>query len=97
MGWLVVTAGAQTGMQHRLVKTNLIGRDPARCDLVLDDDTISAEHVRVKYERRRFVLYDLGSTNGTRVNGEPVQRYILEDGDKITLGHTELIFKAVLA
>ncbi len=93
IAWLAVVAGKRAGTQYRLSRETIIGRDPLRCDFVLDDDAASAEHAKVRYERRRFVLYDLGSTNGTLVNGEKIQRHILDDGDRIVVGLTELVFK----
>jgi pSer/pThr/pTyr-binding forkhead associated (FHA) protein len=65
------------------------------CDFILDDDSISAEHARVKEERGQFVLYDLASTNGTYLNGSRIERSALVDGDVITLGDTKLVFKEV--
>jgi len=44
-------------------------------------------------EDDEVVLVDLGSTNGTFVNGEPVRRVILIDGTRITLGRTTLVFR----
>lgn len=40
-----------------------------------------------------MVLVDLGSTNGTNVNGEPVRRALLSDGSRVTLGRTTLVFR----
>jgi pSer/pThr/pTyr-binding forkhead associated (FHA) protein len=40
------------------------------------------------------VIADLGSTNGTLVNGRPIQEQVLEDGDTITIGETDLEFRS---
>jgi len=74
---------------------NVIGRDGTRCQIVLDDPTVSAEHAAIVFEHGRFVLYDLASTNGTFLNGQRVQRQMLYDGDEIRLGNAVLVFKKV--
>jgi|GEM_PF-5217177 len=68
-----------------------IGRDPAECDLVLTDPRVSRRHARIWIEGGILLLEDLGSTAGTLVDGEPVERpRPLRTGDRILLGTTEL-------
>jgi hypothetical protein len=74
---------------------SVIGRDGSRCQIVVDDATISAEHAAIVFEHGRYVLYDLASTNGTYVNDHRTQRQMLYDGDRVRLGTAELIFKRV--
>lgn len=58
-----------------------------RADLVLADTAVSAEHARVDRVGRRWVVTDLGSTNGTRVNDATVRgRASLAEGDVLTVG-----------
>jgi pSer/pThr/pTyr-binding forkhead associated (FHA) protein len=95
VGWLVAANGRRAGRDTRLSRTTTIGRDGLRNDLVLDDSSVSAEHAKIKLERGRFVLYDLGSTNGTLLNTRRVQKQTLADGDEIVIGHARLIFKEV--
>jgi FHA domain-containing protein len=67
-----------------------LGRGDA-ADLVLADTAISAEHARVERAGRRWVVRDLGSTNGTRVNDALVQKPArLAAGDVLTLGTVRL-------
>lgn len=61
-------------------------------DVVLDSPTISRKHAQVRWRYGRFVIYDLGSRSGTKVNGEAVQEYVLQPGDVITLSQTTLIY-----
>lgn len=69
----------------------LIGRDPA-CGIVLDDPTVSNRHARLRYHHGQWWLEDLGSTNGTRLNDEPVQTAtVLTAGDRIECGAQVLI------
>jgi VWFA-related protein len=69
----------------------VIGRDPT-CDAVLANDMdISREHCELLLENDSVLIRDLGTTNGTMVNGVPITgRYRLESGDKILVGRTEL-------
>ena len=64
-------------------------------DFVLQDDSASRIHAYVAYERHRHVLYDAGSLNGTSVNKKSVTRCELNDGDKILIGSTLLVYKVL--
>jgi len=93
-GWLVVIRRSGRHHEYRLRNDSVIGRS-GRCDVVLDHDTVSEEHARIKVERDRFVIYDLGSTNHTYVNEQVTQKQTLHDGDRIRLGSVEVVFKEV--
>jgi hypothetical protein len=87
---LVVYKGALAGTRWPLKdKTLTLGR-AADCDIVLPERQISRYHARVEPDEEGFLLRDLGSKNGTFVNGERVrgQPYRLQDGDEITLATT---------
>jgi pSer/pThr/pTyr-binding forkhead associated (FHA) protein len=62
-------------------------------DIILEDTRVSRHHAQLRYRSRRFWIADLGSTNGTFVNGEPVEEQAIRDGDVISLGGLELTFK----
>ncbi|CEK12541.1 FHA domain-containing protein [Chthonomonas calidirosea] len=64
-------------------------------DLVLEEDPmVSKRHLRIEREKDgRFTLYDLGSTNGTWVNGHRVESHLLQPGDDILIGSTHLVFE----
>jgi len=62
-------------------------------DIILEDTRVSRHHAQLRYRARRFWIADLGSTNGTYVNDEQVAERSLRDGDTISLGGLELIFK----
>lgn len=70
-----------------------IGRGPDS-DLVLADASVSRLHARIVPRSGRLVLVDLGSTNGTAVNGAPVREIVLGSGDRIVLGATVLLVEA---
>jgi hypothetical protein len=96
MAWLAVKSGQRRGKQFGLTKgRNIIGRDGASCDLVLDDPKVSGRHASIRYENGVFVLKDLDSRNHTFVNKRRVDRQTLMDDDEITVGKTKLVFKEV--
>ena len=70
-----------------------IGRMP-ECDVALSDPNVSRRHAEVRRQGTGFVVVDLGSTNGTRVNGANVKERLLNNGDEITVGATKLRFEA---
>ena len=87
---LRITAGARAGTSERFDKSVVsIGRHPM-CDLRFDaqkDLDVSARHAELRSVAGRHVLHDLGSTNGTFVNGERVQgERELKDGDVLLFG-----------
>ena len=72
---------------HNFAQTEIVlGRSPA-CDLPLEDKAISARHARCTYHHGQWWLEDLGSTNGTFLNNEPVEMaVVITNGDEIRLG-----------
>ena len=76
-----------------------LGEDPIAigraedCDIQLSDKNVSRRHAEVRREGAGFVLVDLDSTNGTRVNDARIKRRDLNDGDLITVGATTLRFE----
>jgi hypothetical protein len=62
-------------------------------DVVLESNDVSRHHMRVEPAGTLLRLIDLGSTNGTRVNGRRVSEHLLRDGDLVELGSTPLLFR----
>lgn len=91
IAWLVERNGPRPGKEHRLDNQITIGRDPARCEIILDDGKISSEHARIRFEQGRYILFDLASTNHTYVNNQEIQKQVLKDGDQIRLGPNLLL------
>lgn len=83
------------GAAARLVELSkpvtLIGRDPD-CDVVLDDPGASRRHCRIRRVGQGHVVEDLGSTNGTYVNGAAVSLWRLSGGDVIVVGNWNLVY-----
>jgi hypothetical protein len=70
----------------------VIGRLP-ECGVVLADSNVSRRHAELRRAGDSVVLTDLGSTNGTRVNGAPIREQVLASGDEVSVGSTRLIFE----
>jgi pSer/pThr/pTyr-binding forkhead associated (FHA) protein len=88
---VVQKTGQRYPLKTRKVK---IGRGPSNQVIIPDDTFTSRNHAWITYEDGEFWLEDLGSTNGTLLNGHPVvKRQVLSSGDKIRVGHTELTFE----
>lgn len=87
---LILPSGRKVEMEEDTVA---IGRLPG-CTIVLDDPNVSRRHAEIRRQGGDAVLVDLGSTNGTLVNGVAVRRHRLEHGDRITLGNTTLVYEA---
>jgi small-conductance mechanosensitive channel len=69
-----------------------VGRSRS-CSLPLTDPNVSKEHLRLSWEDGSWVMADLGSSKGTRVNGKPAERTVLQSFDRVTVGDTTLIFE----
>jgi pSer/pThr/pTyr-binding forkhead associated (FHA) protein len=70
----------------------IIGRDDS-CDIILDDPAVSMRHVRVAKQGDSYSAEDLGSSNGTFFNDEPIVKPVpVKPGDRIKIGQTLLEF-----
>jgi len=87
-GFLRIGDGPRVPVEHGLT----IGR-VAGCDLVIQDTKASRRHARVVVEGGVVEIEDLGSSNGTLLNGKPVQRRMLRHGDVVQIGTTLLTFE----
>jgi predicted component of type VI protein secretion system len=89
---LAITKGTGAGRDHAVGTECVLGRAPD-VDFVLEDNLVSRRHARVFREGEGYVVEDLGSRNGTFVDGRKVARAGLEDGATIKVGSTELAFR----
>jgi pSer/pThr/pTyr-binding forkhead associated (FHA) protein len=64
-------------------------------DVGVDDQGLAAEHATIRLEGDTWYLYDVASSGRTKVAGVVVHRHALDDGDRITLGETELAFRVL--
>ncbi|SDS68466.1 MULTISPECIES: DUF3662 and FHA domain-containing protein [Corynebacterium] len=74
--------------------SNIIGRSND-ADFRLPDTGVSRQHAEITWDGESAVLVDLQSTNGTTVNDEPVENWLLADGDVITVGHSHIEVRIV--
>jgi diguanylate cyclase (GGDEF)-like protein len=89
--YLIVLAGTDVGKMFKLGEgETVIGRSH-RADVRIDDDSISRLHVKLNLDGTNVTIEDLGSSNGTLVNGERVSKDNLRDGDKIRVGETTIL------
>lgn len=90
---LVISEGKEAGREFVFDQASvLIGRT-SECDVILYDPGVSRKHARIFSEGNGFFVEDMGSSNGTRVNGETVKKQALKDGDAISLGPVVFAFK----
>ncbi|GAB4481242.1 MAG: hypothetical protein Kow0088_23370 [Anaerolineales bacterium] len=94
---LVMRAGPHPGTTFPLQKSEInIGRDPSN-DLVISDAEVSRKHARLIWQSGAYLLEDLGSTNGTFINGQRLLGpHVMRPGEVIQLGeNVTLVFEAL--
>ena len=92
---LMIETGPDAGHSHRAGDHPLrLGRSPDN-DVILRDPATSGHHARLEQRGDQFWIVDLGSTNGTLVNGEPIQEKELKDGDRVTIGQNAVQFSVI--
>jgi hypothetical protein len=90
---VVVTSGANVGQRYTLGGSTRLGRAPDN-EIVLPDAQASRHHAIINFDGARFEVVDLGSANGTAVNGHRIDGPVpLQSGDVITVGDVMLTFR----
>ena len=82
------------GSQYLLTKEKTILGRGSGCDIVIDDPGISRKHLEIDVTPNGVIARDLGSTNGTYVEGHQVPAATLLDGNTITIGRTRILYWA---
>ena len=80
------------GRVHPVTPTGVVIGRSRECDLRVSDGNASRRHAEVTPNGESWVVVDLGSTNGTELNGRRITRETLADGDRITIGATDIVF-----
>ena len=88
-----VASLAWDGKRHTIEKRRVVIGRSRECDVQLQDANVSRRHAEVRQEGASYWVVDLDSTNGIEVNGRRLKRSKLEDGDRVTLGSTEIVFR----
>ena len=90
--YFVVIAGAEAGRMYKLDEPEMMIGRAMEGGIRIVDDGVSRRHAKVQRDSEsRITVVDLGSTNGTYVNGDRVSQQILADGDKIQIGTTTIL------
>ena len=80
------------GRAHPITTRSVVLGRSRECDLHIADGNASRRHAEIVQEGATYFVLDLGSTNGTDLNGRRITREKLSDGDRITIGATDLVF-----
>ena len=90
-GAAALILGGENGQRMPLSGTAVIGRLP-ECDVTLDDTSVSRRHAKVERRGDTWMIVDLNSTNGVKINGSRTDESDLVDGDRLQLGNVQLLF-----
>ncbi len=97
VGWLVVMVSAEENSYKDFrIKDgkNIIGRRGGpNVDIAINDQRVSSQHAVLVHKEGRYRITDMGASNGTILNGQPCEMEVLNDGDRIKVGRTTLVFK----
>ena len=88
---LVVIYGLELGRKYNLDSANIVIGRSSKSEIQIDQESVSRNHAKIINTGKSIILRDLGSTNGTYVNDQLIDEYVLRDGDFIKIGRT--IFK----
>ncbi len=92
----VLVKGEEIGTFNITSIPLIVGRDPKAAAVVVNSETVSKTHLKIIPKGEQFYIVDLGSTNGTYVNGEKITETLIKPGDNVQLGKRgdiKLIFK----
>jgi hypothetical protein len=81
--------------RYPLLKARTVIGRGSDADITVDDSGTSRKHIEVSWDGRRAQVRDLGSTNGSQLNGSPVKQAVLEPDSVITIGHTRIVFRVL--
>src|SRR6188508_1794635 len=80
------------GRAHEVTKPSVVLGRSREADLRVADVNVSRRHAELRQEGATYWIVDLGSTNGLELNGKRTERARVRDGDRITMGSTEIVF-----
>ena len=93
MAKIIITRGPGVGEEYALGDSTVVGRH-LEADIRVDDLTVSRRHAQINKADHGFALTDLGSGNGTLLNGQRIQDTTpLSDGDEICISNVHLLFR----
>lgn len=83
------------GKKHTLTKSRTVIGRGSDADITISDAGTSRRHVEILWDGTRAMVRDMGSTNGTKLNGAPVSEAALASGAVVTIGRTDIVFSVV--
>ena len=83
------------GKRYPLTKSRTVIGRGSDADITLDDTGTSRQHVEILWDGKRGQVSDLGSTNGSKLNGQPVTKAVLQPDSVIEIGRTRIIFRVL--
>src|SRR5687768_8568612 len=90
---LLLLTGPSAGRRYEVLTDMEVGRSPS-CEIPLKDDQVSRKHALISVHEGQVRLKDLGSRNGTLVNGERITgEVVLQPGDRVRVGSTTALFE----
>jgi FHA domain len=92
---LVIAEGKESGREFAFDQLEVVIGRTSECDVILYESGVSRRHARIFADGPAFFIEDLGSSNGTKVNGSAVSKHELKEGDAIALGPVLFNFKPV--
>jgi diguanylate cyclase (GGDEF)-like protein len=90
--WLLLLDCGKVAKQFSLGKNRCVIGRSEDTDLTLSNSDVSRHHAAVRFQRGRYIIEDLNSTNGTYVNGQKIEEHSLKPGDEISIGDHSIIF-----
>ncbi|MFC1579367.1 FHA domain-containing protein [Thermodesulfobacteriota bacterium] len=88
----IISLGDQNEVIELGEKDMHVGRS-SRCEIQLEVNNVSRKHVRIAFRNEEYHIEDLGSTNGTYVNGIRVEKCVLRNHDQVEIGGVKILFK----
>lgn len=83
------------GTRHPIRRSRTVIGRGSEADITVDDGGISRRHVEVLWDGKRAQVNDLGSTNGSRLDGRPLTKALLEPDSVIEIGRTRIVFRVL--
>jgi pSer/pThr/pTyr-binding forkhead associated (FHA) protein len=91
VAWIRLPNDEKFMLKNEIVR---VGRDQSNDVVLTGDPKVSRSHAEFSLRNEQWLLLDLGSSNGTRVNGRLIEQHPLRDGDRIRVGSAEITFGA---
>jgi predicted component of type VI protein secretion system len=91
MAYLILSDRRGEFDRRELRETLVVGR-ALDCDICIRDIMLSRKHCRIERFHDRWIVVDLDSKNGTKLDGESVTRHVLRDGDVVRIGRSQICF-----